>query len=86
MAFTSIAGLLSAAQDIPLWQAIQADDCSDRGVSPQASFDKMSTLWSAMKASVHSYDPARRSASGLVGGDGGKMSRADFHIKCFTDH
>lgn len=77
MAFTSIAGLLSAAQGIPLWQAIQADDCSDRGVIPQASFDKMSTLWAAMKASVSSYDPARRSASGLVGGDGGKMSRVE---------
>ncbi len=77
MAFTSIEGLLAAAHDLPLWQAVQADDCNDRGVSAQASFDKMSTLWTAMKASVTCYDSSRRSASGLVGGDGGKMAQAE---------
>lgn len=76
MAFTSVEGLLSAARDLPLWQAVQMDDCNDRGVAPQAAFEKMATLWAAMKDSADSYDCARRSASGLVGGDGDRMARA----------
>ena len=40
MAFTSIEGLLAAAREVPLWQAVQLDDCTDRGVTPQASFEK----------------------------------------------
>ena len=77
MAFTSIEGLLAAAKSTPMWQAIQADDCTDRNVTAQASFARMATLWDAMKSSVACYDASRRSASGLVGGDGGKMSSAD---------
>jgi len=76
MAFTSIEGLLSAARDIPLWLAVQSDDCNDRGVTPQASYEKMAGLWQAMVASAASYNPDRRSASGLVGGDGQKLEQA----------
>lgn len=74
MAFSSVDSLLSAAaRSSSLWQAVLADDCSDRGVTAEESFAKMSRLWAAMKASVSSYDPEKRSPSGLSGGDGAKM-------------
>ena len=76
MSFASVEHLLDAAAAMPLWQAVQTDDCQDRGVKPEVSFAKMSGLWSAMKRSSAEYDPVLRSASGLTGGDGGKMESA----------
>ena len=70
MAFSSIEGLLSAAADRPLWEAVLEDDRADRGSDRAASWDKMSRLWAAMKEPIDSYDPARRSHSGLTGGEG----------------
>lgn len=77
MAFASVDSLLSAAQrQGSLWQAVLVDDCADRGVSQDDSLSKMERLWQAMKDSVRSYDPAKRSPSGLSGGDGGRMADA----------
>ena len=69
MAFQSVENLLLSAKDLPLWRAVQEDDCRDRGGSPAESWEKMSILWAAMKAAVEDYDPARRSPSGLSGGN-----------------
>ncbi len=76
MAFASVESLLAAAGERPLWRAVLEDDCRDRGVTEQASLDKMGRLWRAMQDSASSYDPEKRSASGLAGGDGAKMERA----------
>ena len=76
MAFQSISQLLKEAQSQPLWQAVMADDCRDRGVDGQDSLTRMSALWDAMKGSVADYDPARRSPSGLSGGQAQKMEAA----------
>lgn len=73
MAFQSVERLLSAAADKPLWQTILEDDCRDRGASHSDSWEKMSSLWSAMVRSVQDYDDTRYSASGLVGGGGAAM-------------
>ena len=74
--FTSVESLLHAAEagDKPLWEVILEDDMADRSVAREASWKKMTGLWSAMQAAEADYDPARRSASGLVGGEGGKMA------------
>lgn len=77
MAFQSIDALLTAAANKPLWQAVQDDDCRDRGAEPSDSWEKMSTLWAAMVQSVADYDGARCSASGLVGGSGAAMGNAE---------
>ena len=74
MAFTSVEGLLRAAGQVPLWQAIRDDDCRDRGVAAEESWGHMAKLWSAMQESVEQYNPALRSTSALVGGEGGKVS------------
>lgn len=76
MAFQSIEALLTAAGGKPLWQAVQEDDCRDRGADRGESWEKMSALWAAMVRSVQEYDGTRRSASGLVGGGGAQMENA----------
>ena len=65
--FRSVHGLLAAAEDKPLWQAVLEDDCRDRDAAPEASMDRMEKLWQAMKESVEGYEPDRRSVSGLSG-------------------
>ena len=72
--FGSVQGLLAAAKDKPLWQAVLEDDCHDRDADPEASLARMEKLWQAMKESVESYDPNRHSVSGLSGGQGGLMA------------
>lgn len=71
--FGSVEALLSASADKPLWRAVLEDDCRDRAADPGASQARMGSLWQAMKQSVADYDPARRSARGLSGGQGGRM-------------
>ena len=72
--FGSVRALLSAAADKPLWQAVLEEDCHDRDAASGASMTRMAQLWQAMKQSVLDYDPTRRSASGLSGGQGSKMA------------
>ena len=76
MSFQSIEHLLAASARVPLWQAVRDDDCQDRGVTAGESTARMAALWQAMKQSVLDYDPARRSASGLSGGQAAKMAAA----------
>ena len=73
MAFQSVKGVLAAAQSQPVWRAVQESDCADSGLSPQESWQRMTGLWQAMGATQDDYDPARRSRSGLTGGDGAKL-------------
>ncbi len=68
MAFTSVAGLLEAARDKPLWQAVLEHDMAEEGIGREQSLERMGVLWRTMEESAASYDPARRSASGLTGG------------------
>ncbi len=79
MAFSSIEALLTAAKDMPLWEAILRSDLEDRGVEQADSIEKMTLRWQAMVAAVEGYDACERSASGLVGGDGGRMDAAPRH-------
>ena len=76
MAFHSVAQLLVAAKDQPLWHAVLRDDCQDRDVTEAESMKKMAALWQAMVRSAEDYDPARRSASGLSGGQAARMEAA----------
>ena len=74
MAFTSVEGLLRAAAGVPLWQAVQNDDIRDRGSDAAESWGQMAHLWAAMTESVEQYSPRLRSASDLVGGEGGLVA------------
>ena len=72
--FGSVEAMLSASADKPLWRAVLEDDCQNRDADPAASLARMGRLWQAMKESLEEYDPARRSASGLSGGQGARMA------------
>ena len=72
--FGSVEAMLSASADKPLWRAVLEDACQDRDADPAASLARMGRLWQAMKESLEEYDPARRSASGLSGGQGARMA------------
>lgn len=73
MAFTSVAGLLKASAELPLWEVVLQEDMSDRGVSRENSWMKMEKLWAQMKRTVADYSAHDCSASGLVGGDGARV-------------
>ena len=77
MAFTSVESLLRAAQDKPLWRAVQEDDVIDRGAAAEESWAQMSALWRAMEGAEAGYDPLQRSHSGLVGGEGARLEEND---------
>ena len=73
MAIESLAMLEAAGKDGDLFDVIVKSDCVDRGVTPGASISQMTVLYNAIRRAKEGYDPERRSASGMVGGDGAKM-------------
>lgn len=80
MAFSSVESLLHATGRLPLWEAVLLDDVRDRGVEREVSFQRMSDLWEAMKTSVASYDPQKRSACNLTGGAADRVERAKVEL------
>lgn len=76
MAFASVESLLKASENMPLWQAVLEEDLRDRGADRGESLKRMAALWKAMEGAVAEYDPARRSATGLVGGAGARMEES----------
>ncbi|MBQ7148993.1 MAG: L-serine ammonia-lyase, iron-sulfur-dependent, subunit alpha [Pseudobutyrivibrio sp.] len=57
----------------PFWQIVQQDDCRERAVSQEESFETMRKMYLAMKESALNYDSHIRSNSGLVGGEAGQL-------------
>jgi len=73
MAITSLAALEQAGKNEDLFDVLVRSDCVDRGVTPGASISEMTVLYSAIRRAKEGYDPALRSRSGMIGGDGAKM-------------
>jgi len=78
MSFRSLNDILRQSEDFikPFWRVVLEDDMEERLVSEEESFEKMLQLYLAMKAGDKAYDDNLKSSSGLVGGDGAKMSQA----------
>ncbi|MDD3368956.1 MAG: L-serine ammonia-lyase, iron-sulfur-dependent, subunit alpha [Lachnospiraceae bacterium] len=55
------------------WQIVMEDDSRERGVTAEESFQTMRNMYHDMKRADQSYKADRKSASGLVGGEGAKM-------------
>lgn len=72
------------AQSLPFWEVILQNDMEDRQVSRQQSISKMLTTWQAMVDAADAYSGARRSLSGLVGGDGMRMRQYNFRGQAMT--
>lgn len=60
-------------EKIEFWEAVLLDDVDSRKVSKEDSVNTMQSLWDAMLLAGNNYDKNEHSASGLVGGDGGRM-------------
>ncbi|CCX58670.1 putative uncharacterized protein [Blautia hydrogenotrophica CAG:147] len=77
MAFQSFQEILKLCEkeSWEFWEAVARDDQNERGVPPEEAFEKMRRMWRVMVESSENYDSERRSNSGLVGGDGGRMFR-----------
>ena len=73
MAIESLRALEEASENKDIFEVVLDSDCTDRGVSKEASLEKMRALYAAIRRAREGYDPALRSASGMVGGDGAKM-------------
>ena len=73
MAIESLRALMEASENQDICDVIIHSDCVDRGVTKEASFEKMRALYAAIRRARAGYDPKLRSASGMVGGDGAKM-------------
>jgi len=75
MGFGSLKEILAVCEqyDISFAEAVLRDDISERGVTREESAFEMGRLWQQMKLSAAGYNRCDRSASGLSGGDGGKM-------------
>lgn len=58
---------------IDFWKAVQIEDCNERGVSEEESWQEMSRMWRIMCENVEAYEADRVSRSGLVGKEGGLM-------------
>lgn len=61
-------------ENLRFWQVIRAEDCRERDVTPERSFEDMREMYRAMQAADRDYGPKLRSASGMAGGDGEKFA------------
>ena len=73
MAIDSLAGLMQAGAERDLFDVILENDCRERGASREDSLARMRMLYAAIRRAGQGYDPALRSGSGMVGGDGARM-------------
>lgn len=75
MSFTSVKELLELSEKSgkQIWKLAFEDDYNERNVSMKNSWNKMTAMWVAMKASSDNYDGNIKSHSGLSGGNGLKM-------------
>ena len=73
MAIESLSALMEAGSGKDLFEAVVESDCVDRGVTREASVAQMEALYAAIRRAGAGYDPALRSHSGMVGGDGARM-------------
>lgn len=84
MSFGSVKELLEVSEKRgkEIWELVYEDDYTERNVSKQNSWDKMKSMWEAMKASSKNYDGKLKSHSGLSGGNGLKMR--EYMNKCIS--
>ena len=73
MPIETLAALMEAGQTRDLFDAVLESDCQERGATREDSLARMRELLSAIRSARDGYDPALRSHSGMVGGDGARM-------------
>lgn len=76
MSFIGLSEMESAAlrECKPLWRIVMEEHCRESHALETDAFRTMQDMFRAMKTADACYDPSLRSASGMVGGDGEKLS------------
>lgn len=76
--YDSLAKILQEmdAKQQEFWQVVQEDDCKERGITKEDSFEQMTGMYKRMEEADRAYDGKLSSRSGLVGGEGAKMQQA----------
>lgn len=73
MNIQSVAQLVAASTETPIWEVILTDDLEqDTPEQREKSWNNMRRLWTVMQDSVKEYNPTQRSLSGLTGGEGAR--------------
>lgn len=73
MNIQSVAQLVAASTETPIWEVILTDDLEqDTPEQREKSWNNMRRLWTVMQDSIKEYNPTQRSLSGLTGGDGAR--------------
>ena len=72
MAYQSLEEILDycEAHNRKFYEAVMDDDCQERTVTEEESRQQMYAMWDAMLLASTTYEGNRKSASGLVGGQG----------------
>ena len=73
MPIETLAALMEAGKTRDLFDVVLQSDCQERGATNEDSLSRMRALLFAIRSARSGYDPALRSRSGMVGGDGEKM-------------
>ena len=70
--YTSLEDIIAQCKktSLPFWKVVQLEDCQESDITEEASFEKMKSIYQAMKESDENYDATLRSASGMVGNCG----------------
>lgn len=89
MTFSTLEEIIAICEqeNKPFWRVIQENDCRERDVTPESSFETMRGMYRAMVEADRSYDPELRSPSGMAGGDGEKLRKfMEHHATLLGDY
>ena len=74
--YDSLAQIAESAErtGLSFWETVRDEDCNESGQTPEESAKELLRMYRVMKESDAAYDPALRSDSGMVGGEGAKLA------------
>ena len=74
--YDTLAQILGISEETkrPFWEVVREEDCNETGLTPEESGRELLRMYRVMKESDAAYDPALRSESGMVGGEGAKLA------------
>lgn len=76
MAFESLEEIVERCkrENKAFYRVVMEEDIQERNIAEEDSLKQMKRTWEAMLLAADTYEPGLKSHSGLVGGDGAKMS------------
>ena len=83
--YTSLEDIIAQCKktSLPFWKVVQLEDCQESDITEEASFEKMKSIYQAMKESDENYDATLRSASRMVGTDAEKLRQYQANNRMF---